>query len=68
MKPLSSGYFLSDEDVDAAAGAAAVVAGLDDEVLALLAFESLLDFDSVAGFESLEDLLVSPEDLGLALP
>jgi hypothetical protein len=58
---------LSEDDVDAAAGAAEV-ADAAAGALSLLEFESLLDFESAAGFESLEDLLVSPEDLGLALP
>jgi hypothetical protein len=59
---------LSDEEVDAVAEAAVVVPGLDDGVLSLLAFESLFDFESVAGIESLLAELPSLLDLGLALP
>jgi hypothetical protein len=61
--------FLSDDEVDAAAGAAAGAAGAVAEVLSLLDFESLVDFESAPGFESLlAVLLPSLEDLGLALP
>jgi hypothetical protein len=62
---------LSDEEVDAAAGAAVGVAGVDEEVLSLLVFESLLGFESLLDFESVVlslAVLPSPEDLGFALP
>jgi hypothetical protein len=59
---------LSEDDVDAAGADAGVAAG----ALGVEDFESVLDFESVDGFESLLDepllLLLSPEDLGLALP
>ena len=62
-------YFLSDDEVDVAAGVAAGAAGAAAEVLSLLDFESLVDFESVPDFESvLAALLPSLEDLGLALP
>ena len=61
-KPLRSGYFLSgEEDADAAAGAA--VAGAAAGALSLVGFESVLDLES-----PLDVLLLSLEDLGLALP
>ncbi len=59
-----SGYFLSEDEVDAAAGAAVAAAG----ALSLLGFESLVDFESVLDLELLLVVLLSPEDLGLALP
>jgi hypothetical protein len=71
------GYFLSDDE-EAAAGAAA--AGVEAGVLLPEELESVLDFESLLGFESplfespflalslLFALAPSPEDLGLALP
>jgi hypothetical protein len=59
---------LSEDDVDAAAGAAAGVVDAAAGALSLPDFESLLDFESVDGFESLVAALPSLEDLGLALP
>ena len=68
-------YFLSDDE-EAAAGAAAG-AGVDGVEAGALPeeLESVLDFESLLGFESpllasplLFALAPSPEDLGLALP